>query len=402
MNIGKFVIPNYTIERLKCDLCHGYLSVPPIYSYRDKYACGRCNPDWERNIIYEQLAQYLVFPCMFCDKAYPWGMMQSHEDRCKQNKLACPSDKSNVYMLTNLVKLKCVEYHKECDEKWLRCPIPLCLNTFQMKEVLHHFNEYHKDYVFTNTVEARKIFKEEKVWNFHCETQVCLITWNTVPFLLFVHNSCEFDDTTGNILFYNYYFSVFTFCQKKCDMKYSATLQIQSDNEITTRSMKNQEVKTFNDAIHKVTFLQSEFLRLNSFDFMTTKFLKIPRTEKLNLTYSIKIVDNNFLIEPEPTKGDSDIQRAAGIGKHFECPICQEYMSPPIYNCATGHTICKNCKDKLVFCPYCKALVGISRNYVMEDMLDTLLLHCHNEYKGCTFTGKVQEIKLHEVMCHYN
>lgn len=311
-----------TLALLKCDLCHGYLSVPPISSYKEKNACGRCNPEWERNTIYEQLAKYMEFPCMFCDERYPWGMVQNHEKKCKANRFLCPPKKENLYKI-NVFKSQQGEFHKDC-QRIIRCPFELCLMTFDIRDIVHHFNKHHKEYVFTNTVEANKIFKEEKVWNFNSDTQVCVIIFNTIPFLLFIHNDCNFNDSTGDILYYNYYFSVFTFCLEGCsNINYSVSLQSSSSDIIPcTTKKKNQTIQTFNDKIHSVNFLRGDLFKLNSFDFMTTKISQIERIENLVLRYDIKMVDNNLLIIPEKNK-ESIVFDLIGIEKHFECPILQ-------------------------------------------------------------------------------
>lgn len=33
----------------------------------------------------------------------------------------------------------------------------------------------------------------------------------------------------------------------------------------------------------------------------------------------------------------------------FECPICKDYMIPPIHQCVAGHTLCNVCKTKVSF-----------------------------------------------------
>ncbi|CAG9861356.1 unnamed protein product [Phyllotreta striolata] len=385
-----------TLSRLKCDLCHGYLSIPPISSYRDQNACGRCSPDWPRNTIYEQLAKYASFPCIYCNDDYAWGLIQHHEKKCKGNRLLCPAGKDRPYKTGDRHE---GEYHKKCQRR-VRCPFELCLVAFDIQNIVQHFKQYHKDYVFTNSVEANKILKVEKIWDFKSDTKVCIIQFDSIPFLLYIHSDCNFNGATGDIIYYNYYFSVFTFCLEGCKrIDYSTSLQASSRDETITN--KHQNIQIYNDKIHSVQFLHRDLFKLNSFDFMTTKIEGIERAEHMALRYSVKIQlrDNSTKELPETVHGAFDL---IGIERHFECPICKEYMHPPIYNCSTGHTICRYCRDKLSTCPYCQAVVGRSRNFVLEDILETLLLQCHNEHKGCKYAGRIQEIKLHEMSCSYN
>ncbi|XP_056636260.1 uncharacterized protein LOC130444916 [Diorhabda sublineata] len=384
-------LPTETINKLKCDLCRGYLSVPPIYSCKDKYACGRCNPEWERNVIYEELAQYMIFPCVFCEVGYPWGAVQYHEEKCRKYRLICPPINSKRGPNRG-------QYHQKCWKQNVRCPFDLCLDNIDVNDILKHFDKHHPDYVFADTVRARKIFKEEKVWNFNPETNVCLLVSNNIPLLLFIHNECHFDETTGDILHYNYYFALFTFCTEKFDLKYSVNVELYSRGALDySKTLKNQDIKRFNGKIHCASFFRQDLFKLNSFDFATTKFAKLERKDGLVLTYSVNVTDGAVQMSPEKRSDQSK-----GIEKYIECPICKEYMCAPIYNCSAGHTICKRCRNKLSLCPYCQAVLGNSRNYVLEDISETVTLKCHNEHKGCVFTSKVREIKLHEVSCTFN
>ncbi|KAJ4432539.1 hypothetical protein ANN_21162 [Periplaneta americana] len=43
----------------------------------------------------------------------------------------------------------------------------------------------------------------------------------------------------------------------------------------------------------------------------------------------------------------------------LECPVCFDYMVPPITLCENGHNICKICKPKLFECPTCKGWEGL-------------------------------------------
>nr|CAH7726996.1 unnamed protein product [Callosobruchus chinensis] len=274
---------------------------------------------------------------------------------------------------------------------------------YEINGIVQHFNKFHKDYVFTNTVEARKILKEEKVWNFTPDNNVCLVLYKQTPLLLFVHSDTDFESETGNIHSYNYYFSVFSLCREKSlDMKYIVTLSVSSESECSTLAMKNQQVKTFDSKMHCIDYLKRGTKKCPvSLNFMTTKFEKLKRTENLRLSYTINILDC-----PE-CSGTRKYSEKLSINpnmfsKILECPICKEYMCPPIFNCNAGHTVCKSCKDQMASCPFCKATINNSRNFILEDLLETLQINCQNESKGCSFVGCTEKIKLHEIMCGYN
>lgn len=42
----------------------------------------------------------------------------------------------------------------------------------------------------------------------------------------------------------------------------------------------------------------------------------------------------------------------------FECPVCFEYVLPPIYQCESGHLVCTECRPKLGNCPTCRGGLG--------------------------------------------
>lgn len=36
------------------------------------------------------------------------------------------------------------------------------------------------------------------------------------------------------------------------------------------------------------------------------------------------------------------------IAAELECPVCKDYMTPPIHLCVTGHSFCEMCYQELV------------------------------------------------------
>lgn len=66
----------------------------------------------------------------------------------------------------------------------------------------------------------------------------------------------------------------------------------------------------------------------------------------------------------------------------LECPICKEYMTPPIYQCVTGHTICNSCKVKLGKCGTCDENVEKTRNFTLEELSKKVELPPGDEKKN--------------------
>lgn len=57
-----------------------------------------------------------------------------------------------------------------------------------------------------------------------------------------------------------------------------------------------------------------------------------------------------------------------GLLQELECPVCMEYMKPPIMMCEYGHNICPNCKPKLTKCPTCTKPFLQIRNLALESL----------------------------------
>ena len=48
----------------------------------------------------------------------------------------------------------------------------------------------------------------------------------------------------------------------------------------------------------------------------------------------------------------------ADLASFFECPVCFDYVLPPILQCQSGHLVCSNCRPKLTCCPTCRGPLG--------------------------------------------
>lgn len=61
----------------------------------------------------------------------------------------------------------------------------------------------------------------------------------------------------------------------------------------------------------------------------------------------------------------------------FECPVCFDYVLPPILQCQSGHLVCNPCRQKLSCCPTCRGpLTPSIRNLAMEKVASTLPFPC--------------------------
>ncbi|KAJ8891767.1 hypothetical protein PR048_004320 [Dryococelus australis] len=83
----------------------------------------------------------------------------------------------------------------------------------------------------------------------------------------------------------------------------------------------------------------------------------------------------------------------------LECPICTEFMSPPIFQCKNGHKLCAECKPLLTECPSCKEKNLDSRNFVAEELAEKLMYPCVNVDAGCQIKIQLNSMAKHSAVC---
>ena len=88
----------------------------------------------------------------------------------------------------------------------------------------------------------------------------------------------------------------------------------------------------------------------------------------------------------------------------LECPVCLKIQRfTPYFLCLNGHTVCRDCKEKLSSCPECRGPYQKpepTRNFLLERLIERdpdIVLPCR--YKTCTFSGPKWERDHHEKDC---
>ncbi|CAL9022573.1 unnamed protein product [Prunus brigantina] len=82
----------------------------------------------------------------------------------------------------------------------------------------------------------------------------------------------------------------------------------------------------------------------------------------------------------------------------FDCPICCEPLTIPVYQCdQNGHIACSSCRTKIDDkCPSCSGFIGFSRCRAIEKALESIKTSCQNIKYGCkesfTFHKKGEHI----------
>jgi hypothetical protein len=85
----------------------------------------------------------------------------------------------------------------------------------------------------------------------------------------------------------------------------------------------------------------------------------------------------------------------------LECPVCTEYMWPPITLCENGHNICDICRPKLDECPTCRKRFLNTRNVVLEKLARRVKYPCSYRQFGCKEMFAHDMLDEHQVKCWY-
>lgn len=115
---------------------------------------------------------------------------------------------------------------------------------------------------------------------------------------------------------------------------------------------------------------------------------------------------NNKILEiRKQTLNRIDQQQLASnaeLASYFECPVCFEYILPPILQCQNGHLVCKSCRQRLTICPTCRVQITANiRNLQMEKVATSILFPCKYVANGCPMQTLVKDKVVHEEMCEF-
>lgn len=81
------------------------------------------------------------------------------------------------------------------------------------------------------------------------------------------------------------------------------------------------------------------------------------------------------------------------------CATCLFEMSPPIFLCSEGHSVCDNCRFK--DCGICSQSITDLRNTDLEDISIKMKHPCKYNSSGCMERLKRDEIEKHEMDCRF-
>lgn len=73
------------------------------------------------------------------------------------------------------------------------------------------------------------------------------------------------------------------------------------------------------------------------------------------------------------------------------CPVCYEYMQPPIMMCESGHSICALCHELMSDCPLCQGKLTFRRSSALEALTAVIMFPC----KHCNKRFRLEELEEH-------
>jgi E3 ubiquitin-protein ligase SIAH1 len=85
--------------------------------------------------------------------------------------------------------------------------------------------------------------------------------------------------------------------------------------------------------------------------------------------------------------------------RDLECPVCMEYMVPPIKLCTNGHSICSKCREEVDCCPTCRTKFTDIRNVALETIARRQKYPCANRGSGCPDLLSIELIVEHQAVC---
>ncbi|XP_066157100.1 uncharacterized protein [Euwallacea fornicatus] len=363
---------------LTCNVCSRYLNVVPIiFSENLGSICGRCNTGatlrgigaTQRQQSYEQLIKHLTFPCankiFGCLEVVKFDYVLTHEKNCRYQCVSCPLSYKHLFP------------EKNCHWKG------------NSKLLLEHLKVHHEEFLDPPQFEWPEKGKN-KIFFTYVGKQVIII--------VIKH---EREGRFSNLLMING-----TDLESQC-FRYQLELSDEDkNNSILLRRGRLEPISEFLDFLSRpdktleVDIDQmSEMLQNPQKIFAKFGIVKKPKKEIIQIM-GVQNADS-FVVDNSNIKigKEKNTHLDEEMLSELECPICSEFMVPPIYICPTGHSVCSVCKVKVNMCPSCRSPFGNGRNFTLEKLTLKVKYPCRHRDIGCGFVSTSENIKNHEKIC---
>ncbi|KAF2882721.1 hypothetical protein ILUMI_23454 [Ignelater luminosus] len=229
-------------------------------------------------------------------------------------------------------------HERNCNKKPYPCPtapLGVCSWHGNITDIRQHFEQKHSGEIMHRNIIGIRL---------HKSVEVCkLIKTNNEYYILHIYFN-----TVQNVLKFN--IMQLKDAKSFCAQNYQLTLHAHDFSKCITVSTAKCEPYTLVDhnSIEGRNVIESSVLK-----FLT---------------------NNNPLVLCEINFDAEEKKKVNGeMMKLIECPLCNDCMSSPIYQCQTGHSFCKTCISKLNDCPLCHRVLTQTRNYVLEDVINQFL-----------------------------
>ncbi|KAK3916331.1 E3 ubiquitin-protein ligase Siah2 [Frankliniella fusca] len=114
-----------------------------------------------------------------------------------------------------------------------------------------------------------------------------------------------------------------------------------------------------------------------------------------------------FLLGFQDVRGKLIIHILSGHGAQealmslLECPVCRDFLQPPLKQCSNGHVVCFACWPRLSLCPACRAPFIPTASLTLDGILRTLRFPCPNKEHGCSLSLRMDARPAHDQVCPF-
>ncbi|CAG9770609.1 unnamed protein product [Ceutorhynchus assimilis] len=366
------------LENMVCNICSRQLNVCPIF-FSEKFGdiCGRCCAGDGFNELqpllrqhtYEKLIAKLTFSCTNktygCDEVVKFDEIQKHEKSCKFQCINCPL------------------YSKQFS------PNAQCLWIGNSKLMGDHL-KIHRDQFFD---------PPQFHWPKDGENMIFFTTvGNQIVTVVIKH---ENESKFACVVMLNG-----SDLESQC-FRYQLEL---SDNDNKNNSLllrRNRleqlsgfpENLRFPDMALEIDILQiSRMLQYPERVYARLSIVKKHKKEVAQITGNDNgdLTIGGFAVTLNKQRNEPPDE---DMLSELECPVCNEFMVPPIFICSIGHSICDKCHSLVAECPNCRTTLGQSRNFTLERLTLKVKYPCKNREIGCGFVTTSDKIKQHQSVC---
>ncbi|XP_066248708.1 uncharacterized protein [Euwallacea similis] len=331
-----FFVQQSTLEKLRCIQCRNVLSVFPVYrNPKGDAICGRCPTDstFTRDQLYEYAVEFQNFPCI-------------------NRKYGC---------LENLLPSYMPVHEKKCKYKMHVCPTRIynnCLWEGNLEYLVKHFEKEHPTFILND-----------------CRFEVDFVNNHSEQYLM------PFSEDLY----------VVTREAKSAEETFSVQVKYLGSNpdvdhynyELTLQSPNRVDQFTLKEKIGAQLILQGRIVEEKLNNPITIIASIAIKQDSKSPTHS----QEEYIEEEYETENLKEV----------ECPVCMYYLVPPIYQCETGHSICKDCKETQKNCPTCHASFNRTQNFTLEKLILNMTYPCR--HFGCKYKTQARNIKKHEATC---